>query len=117
MSRALKNHTKDPRPTSGVSSGVRSTPCVTPHGRLVLARAEDAPELEEDRAAELERAFARGTGHGLLRLGACEVGRVLPPVFGWWREFAAHFVTALCARPDVAEARAGFVPPEPPTDV
>jgi hypothetical protein len=30
--------------------------------------------------ARLDEAFARGSGHGLLRLGAGEVGKALPPV-------------------------------------
>ena len=41
---------------------------------------------------------------------------MLPPVFGCWRDFAARFVTALCTRADVAEARSGLEPPEPPAD-
>ena len=44
----------------------------------------------------LTEAFAQGTGHGLLRLGAGEVGQALPPVFVWWRDFAARYVAALC---------------------
>lgn len=30
-----------------------------------------------------------GSGHGLLQLGAAEVGQRLPPVFLWWGAFAA----------------------------
>ena len=33
-----------------------------------------------------------GSGHGLLRLGAGEFGQVLPPMFVWWRGFAARYV-------------------------
>jgi len=47
-------------------------------------------------AARLAGAFARGTGPGLLQLGAGEVGQALPPAFAWWRGFAARYVTALC---------------------
>jgi superfamily II DNA or RNA helicase len=49
-------------------------------------------------AERLGHAFARGGGHGLLRLGAAEIGRVLPPVFAWWRGFATGYVTALCVQ-------------------
>jgi SNF2-related domain/SNF2 Helicase protein/Helicase conserved C-terminal domain len=95
----------------------RLTLRLTPHGRLVLATADDAPELEAARARRVERAFARGPGHGLLLLGAAEVGSVLPPVFAYWRELAARYVTALCTRPDVAPARAAeTAPPSPPSD-
>ena len=47
----------------------------------------------------LEKAFARGSGHGLLQLGAGEVEAILPPVFAYWRELGARYVTALCAVP------------------
>src|SRR3954470_18859299 len=69
---------------------------LTPHGHLVCDTAADMPGMEEAVAARIEAAFAHGSGPGLLRLGAGEVGRVLPPIFGWWREFAARYVTALC---------------------
>ena len=56
-----------------------------------------APALDDRLAA----AFARGAGHGLLHLGATEVGSVLPPGLAWWRNFAAGYVTALCAAAEV----------------
>jgi superfamily II DNA or RNA helicase len=46
-----------------------------------------------DRLAD---AFAQGTGYGLVRLGAGEVGQALPPVFVWWRAFATRYVGAVC---------------------
>ncbi|MEO7742851.1 MAG: hypothetical protein ABIR98_07945 [Usitatibacter sp.] len=79
-------------------------PIVTPHGRLMVAPAEGAPPLAEDLARRIETAFARGTGHGLLQLGAGEVGVALPPLFAYWREFAARYVTALCALPEAEAA-------------
>ncbi len=90
---------------------------LTPHGRLVLASSPDALELEATRAQRIERAFARGTGHGLLLLGATEVGSVLPPAFAYFREFAARYVTALCTKPDVVEERAAPLLLSPPADV
>jgi len=90
---------------------LRVTPRLTPHGRLALARADDAVELESGLARRLGEAFARGAGHGLLRLGAAEVGQVLPPVFSYWRELGARYVTALCTKPDVEEDRVGIPPP------
>ncbi len=112
----MKRTLTDPVQTPGLSRAVRLTPCLTPHGRLVLVHAEDGTEIAKGRADDLVNAFARGAGHGLLTLGAREVGSALPPVFGWWREFAARFVTALCTRADVAEARSGILPPEAPGD-
>ncbi|MBI4873694.1 MAG: DEAD/DEAH box helicase [Acidobacteria bacterium] len=73
---------------------------LTPHGRLVPAHDAEAPRLEAGLAERLLRAFERGSGHGLLLLGADEAGSVLPPVHSYWREFGARFVTALCTRPE-----------------
>src|SRR3981081_712837 len=69
---------------------------LTPHGHLVAEEAEDAPAIDEKVMARLGEAFAQGTGYGLLRLGAGEIGQVLPPVFVWWRGFASRYVASLC---------------------
>jgi superfamily II DNA or RNA helicase len=78
-------------------------PILTPHGRLTLAEAEEAPPLNPALTERLQRAFERGSGHGLLQLGAAEVGTLLPPTFSYWREFATRFVTSLCAIPQDVE--------------
>ena len=79
-------------------------PVLTPHGHLILSEDRDAPALEPELARRLQNAFARGSGHGLLQLGAREVGVALTPAFSYWREFGARYVTALCTRAD-GEAR------------
>jgi len=76
---------------------------LTPHGRLALVEDPDAPPLDLELAQRLRKAFERGSGHGLLQLGAAEAGAPLPPAFSYWREFGAGYVTALCTRSD-AEA-------------
>ena len=53
---------------------------LTPHGRLVLIHDADAPHLDSGLADRLLQAFERGSGHGLLLLGADEAGTALPPV-------------------------------------
>ena len=75
------------------------SPVLTPRGHLLLAPEEGAPGVTREVAARLREAFARGQGEGLLQLGAGEVGTPLPPALAYWRDFAAQFVTALCARP------------------
>ena len=62
--------------------------------------------LSGELAARVEKAFARGSGHGLLQLGAGEVETILPPAFAYWREFGARYVTALCAIPEAGEGSA-----------
>ena len=66
-------------------------PVLTPHGLLTLRQANDGLALEPDRGARIERAFIRGSGHGLLCLGADEVGTTLPPELSYWREFGARY--------------------------
>jgi superfamily II DNA or RNA helicase len=78
---------------------------LSPHGHLVLAHEDGAPSLEAGLARRVRDAFDRGPGHGLLQLGADEAGTALPPVFSYWREFGARYVTALCTQPDVEVAQ------------
>jgi SNF2-related domain/SNF2 Helicase protein/Helicase conserved C-terminal domain len=83
-----------------------------------MAPSDDAPALAPEVAERLEVAFARGSGHGLLQLGAGEVGTALPPLFGYWREFGARYVTALCAQSDVdARGAKANSPPRPREDL
>ena len=76
-------------------------PVLTPRGHLLLAPVDDAAALPPDLSRRISESFARGSGCGLLQLGAGEVGTVLPSVFGYWREFAARYVTAVCTLPDI----------------
>jgi superfamily II DNA or RNA helicase len=78
-------------------------PVLTPRGLLILRSTEEALALESERNSRLAKAFLRGPGHGLLCLGANEVGTALPPLLSYWREFGSRYVTALCALPDIGE--------------
>src|SRR5580693_7978615 len=80
-------------------------PVLTPHGLLTLRQTPQAPALEPDQGLRLEKAFSRGSGHGLLWLGADEVATVLPPVLSYWRELGMRYMTALCALPSVGDGR------------
>jgi non-specific serine/threonine protein kinase len=93
-------------------------PILTPHGRLTLGPMVEGPVLDPGLARRLEDAFARGSGHGLLQLGAGEVGTALPPVFSYWRELAARYVTALCTLSDAAtDPSKAHVPTPPPGEL
>ena len=89
---------------------------LTPRGHLLFNPADDARPLTNGLAHRLENAFGRGSGHGLLELGAAEVGTVLPVELGYWRDFAARFVTALCTQPD-HDAPDASIPPPPPAEL
>src|SRR5437764_15152013 len=93
---------------------VSLAPTLTPHGRLLLLDGPDAPLLDPDLAQRLRTAFERGSGHGLLQLGAAEAGAALPPVFSYWREFGAWYVTALCTHSDADTTPRKVRVPAPP---
>ena len=91
---------------------------LTPHGRLTLAQDDDAAAVEAELAHRLQNAFAGGSGHGLLQLGANEIGVALPPTLSYWREFAAQYVTAVCTLPDTgAEPPKAHVPVPPASEL
>src|SRR5947207_6486287 len=69
---------------------------LTPHGELSVEDEDDVPDIDSAASIRLIDAFARGTGYGLVWLGAAEVGQALPPLFVWWRDFAALYVGSLC---------------------
>src|ERR1700676_4147759 len=78
---------------------------LTPRGRLILSNDAEPSRLDSGLVERLLRAFKRGSGHGLLLLGADEAGPSLPPVHGYWREIGARYVTALCLQQDSAASR------------
>jgi len=77
---------------------------LTPHGRLSVEDQDDGPDIDAAASIRLIDAFARGTGYGLVWLGAAEVGQALPPLFVWWRDFAALYVGSLCLHASGMEA-------------
>jgi superfamily II DNA or RNA helicase len=87
-------------------------PVLTPHGVLSLKPSGEAV-AEPAHLARVEKSFVRGAGHGLLSLGADEVGTALPPVLSYWRELGSRYVTALCTLPGVGEGRAKSAVPVP----
>src|SRR5258705_11374400 len=85
---------------------------LTPRGHLLFTVAKDALQPSARLSRRLESAFARGSGHGLLELGAGEVGTALPADFSYWRDFAARLVTTICTHPDL-DAHAPIPAPAP----
>jgi non-specific serine/threonine protein kinase len=89
-------------------------PTLSPHGRLTLVQDDEAAAVEGELAQRLQNAFVRGSGHGLLQLGANEIGVPLPPTLSYWREFAAQYVTAVCTLPDTGGEPSKAHVPVPP---
>src|SRR5690348_5109468 len=77
---------------------------LTPHGRLSLENQDDGPDINAAASIRLIDAFSRGTGYGLVWLGAAEVGQALSPLFVGWRDFAALYVGSLCLHASGMEA-------------
>jgi superfamily II DNA or RNA helicase len=99
-------------PPGAGMEGAALAPVLTPHGRLLLSPSHDAAPLEPPLSRRLEEAFARGSGHGLLQLGAAEIGTALPPVLRYWRDFGARYVSVLCTHAHLEDT--GGPPSIPP---
>ena len=84
---------------------------LTPRGHLRFTVADGPFQLPDALSRRLEEAFGRGSGHGLLELGAAEVGTALPADLSYWRDFAARLVTAICTHPDLDANRAPIPAP------
>src|SRR2546425_8863901 len=84
---------------------------LTPRGRLLFTPADGNFQPPGALLRRLESAFGRGSGHGLLELGASEVGTPLPTDFSYWRDFAARLVTAICTHPDLDAHHAPIAAP------
>src|SRR5246127_2507632 len=75
---------------------------LTPHGRLSVEDQDDGPDIDAAASIRLIDAFARGTGYGLVWLGAADGGGAnsLTKVFLWslgdemQRAFAASLAAA-----------------------
>jgi non-specific serine/threonine protein kinase len=75
---------------------------ISPTGQLHLERVPAEADLPSPAAAaRISNAFERGSSHGLLHLGAVELGTVLPSSLAFGRELAHLFMTRLCAVPDL----------------
>jgi superfamily II DNA or RNA helicase len=85
---------------------------LSPQRHLILFDDPDAALLPAAQAERLQTSFARGAGHGLLQLGAAEVGQPLPPLLAWWREFSVRYVTALRIRAEPGTAPAPLPAPD-----
>ena len=86
------------------------TLALTPAGHLAVRPGAPADALPLALARRVHAAFARGTGPGLLQLGAGEPHAPLPAPLAFWRSLGRAFVTALCAVPDLEALRAKAAP-------
>ena len=71
---------------------------LTPHGQLLFVASTTRGDSDS-----IGPAFMRGSGHGLLALALDAPAMALPFGLAFWRDFAAQFMTEICARPEPAE--------------
>jgi superfamily II DNA or RNA helicase len=83
--------------TSRQRSALAVALAITPAGHLIVRIGRGDP-VDARVAERIVRAFARGAGEGLLELGTRDVETVLPAALAYWRDFAARYVAAVCAR-------------------
>ncbi|MEO6922066.1 MAG: DEAD/DEAH box helicase [Collimonas sp.] len=75
---------------------------ISPTGRIHLGLLPSQSNLSQSATNRITKAFERGSGHGLLHLGAVELETWLPPSLAFGRELAHLFMARLCAVPDLA---------------
>ncbi|MCH7667540.1 MAG: DEAD/DEAH box helicase, partial [Acidobacteria bacterium] len=71
---------------------------LTPSGRIDVrpGSAEDGPRISATAAQRILDAFRAGRGHGVLQLGAGELGRDLHPTLSYWRDIGQALVGRVC---------------------
>jgi non-specific serine/threonine protein kinase len=80
---------------------------LAPSGHLWCRPDPEAMPLPDGISSGIAAAFEVNAGRGLLHLGASLAVTALPPVWAWWRDFAARYVTARCT---TAEGKAVPLP-------
>ena len=97
--------TAGPGAAGSVEDGVPLALGVTPGGHVhVFHDAAFGRTLPRKAAEGIEKAFAAGTGFGILHLGAVETARELGPTAGYWRDLGKLHITKLCALLDLDAA-------------
>jgi len=100
------------------SEGIALRAYLSPSGRVAVDEVDDplSPRLKPGVAGRILAAFERGTGHGLLQLGAVEVETELDATLAYWRELGGRLVGAVCGALDPL-APDSLVIPEPRSGV
>ncbi len=91
---------------------------ISPAGHAYLeASPGDTDTLPPSTAARIRQAFDQGPSHGLLHLGAAELGQALPASLAFGRELAHRFMQRLTAVATLAEDWAQVALPAPQLDL
>jgi non-specific serine/threonine protein kinase len=85
---------------------------LTPSGRIDIrfGSSEDGPRISAAAARRILDSFDLGRGHGLLHLGAGELGTEFHPTLAYWRDIGQAFVARVCGALDPTDPKSLVVP-------
>ncbi len=92
---------------------------LTPRGHIDVrpGSTEEGPEMSAAAAARILAAFNTGRGHGVLHLGAGELGTDLHPSLSYWRDIGQAFVARVCGALDATDPKSLVVPDPDPDEI
>ena len=92
---------------------------LTPSGRIDVrpGGAQDGPPISAAAARRIQSAFTTGRGHGVLQLGAGELGRDLHPALSYWRDIGHALVARVCGAFDPTDGKSWVVPDLAPEEI
>jgi len=92
---------------------------LTPSGRIDVRSGspEDGPQMSAAVAGRILDAFNAGRGHGVLHLGAREVGTGLHPTLSYWRDIGQILVARVCGALDPTDPKSLVVPDPDPDEI
>jgi len=92
---------------------------LTPGGRIDTrpGSPEDGPRMSAVAAQRILDAFNAGRGHGVLHLGAGELGTELHPTLSYWRDIGQAFVASVCGALDPTDPKSLVVPDPGPDEL
>jgi len=72
---------------------------LTPAGHLRVAQGSEVDDVPSAALVRVRKAFAAAPAAGLFSLAGERLEQPLPAPLGWWRDFAARYLTDLCLAP------------------
>jgi non-specific serine/threonine protein kinase len=92
---------------------------LTPSGRIDVRSGspEEDPQMSTATIQRILDAFNIGRGHGVLHLGAAEVGTELHPTLAYWRDIGQTLVARVCGALDPTDPKSVVIPEPSPDEL
>ena len=85
---------------------------ITPTGRITVHRSDgDRDQTTDGRLGSVIKAFGTSTAAGLFALATQRLDSAWAPSAGYWRDYAARYLSELCHTPEGADTRIEEIPP------